>query len=173
MGGPCLIVCADGERKPAPECTDNFQIVSGKFTFNGKQWHSVEQAYQASKFASDSAQHRQIHQTAPRGRDAWSYGVDVWERGQREPVAEWNAVKLRTMLLANIAKFASSKGARKALRETGEAVIVGASSTWEWAKWNGLIMMFIRKAIVADTLSADGIGELDHDAVAGLLEGGA
>ena len=32
-------------------------------------------------------------------------------------------------------------------------------------------MMFIRKAIVADTLSEDGISELDHDAVAALLEG--
>ena len=51
MGGPCKTRKQGSTRKTqAPDCTDNFQI--RQFQFEGRSWHSVEQAYQGERLTS-------------------------------------------------------------------------------------------------------------------------
>ncbi len=55
MGGPCYVVNSETkERSKGPAATDNFQYIA--FQFNGKQWFSVEQCFQAQKFTDPEKQ---------------------------------------------------------------------------------------------------------------------
>lgn len=171
MGGPCFIQHQTEEGKVelecAPDSTDNFQIVCPQFEMEGELWHSVEQCYQALKFEKGSARYVQIRDTKPtadlehprfkrlKPQDAMravsaEHGFDVWgqARGEQEGSREeFEAVKLGVMLRANCAKYASSKQLQDDLMATGSARLVGATSTWNWPKWNGLIQIFIRRAL--------------------------
>ena len=74
MGGRCFLVSKnpDGSfsKTIGPECTDNFQIVENGFEFNGSRWHSVEQAFQALKFPSDSIARGEIFATSPKEHES-------------------------------------------------------------------------------------------------------
>ena len=154
MGGPCFKVVKDNSSKTGrqkkvkgPACTDNFQIV--KFTHLGEEWWSVEQCYQALKFAGDMRE--TIQKTLPHaGETGSAYGMRVWSLGQRgrNMVLEWEHKKLEVMFLVNLAKYKCNPELQKELvEETGDFDLVGGPSTWEWSKWNGLIQMKIRKMI--------------------------
>ena len=54
MGGPCQLRSKSGGRKPGPPCTDNFQCIP--FTYDGREWLSAEQCFQAMKFTDRSTQ---------------------------------------------------------------------------------------------------------------------
>lgn len=150
MGGPCRIVQPNSWRcgllaKRAPACTDNFQIC--RFSFDGCDWHSVEQCFQAMKFRESSQQRQLLQRTTPRPYEsAYSYGMRVWEMGQaRKPLRpHWEAVKVELMYRINVAKYAAHPQLQTQLLSTGDALLVGAPSTAQWQKWNAKIQMRIR-----------------------------
>ena len=116
MGGRCFLVTKnpDGSysKTIGPECTDNFQIVENGFEFNGRLWHSVEQAFQALKFPNESIARGEIFATGPKEHESdEDYGLRVWQLGQyREDSTmrqDWQEIKVKVMLLLNIAKYAS------------------------------------------------------------------
>ena len=162
MGGPCRLrataeVLPDGRTVhrliSAPACTDNFQIAP--FNFDGTEWQSCEQCYQAMKFVSPESRDciRRIIQW-PEETDR-AHGMRSWHEGQRlsDVREDWNAVKVEVMLRVNRAKYAQNPQLQRELVATGTAKIVGSPSTsWKlqdgttvnWSHWNGLIQMRIR-----------------------------
>lgn len=156
MGGVCrLIGRVTRDIKDAPPCTDNFQVLERKFKYDGEFWHSAEQAYQASKFDRGSDRYLKILSASPDNQTDWEYGEHVWKLGQLGEIKEdWDDIKIKNMLLINLCKFSSSEQLRSELESTKECSIEGAPSTWEWQKWNGLIMSLIRKLLIIsnDTL---------------------
>ena len=58
MGGPCFIVDDKGKKRHGPDCTDNFQI--RPFVFDGAEYYSCEQAYQALKYPAGRDRDRVI-----------------------------------------------------------------------------------------------------------------
>ena len=142
MGGVCKL------KTDGPSCTDNFQY--SKFVHKGYMWLSAEQAYQALKFEVGSEWFTRIHEMEPlEDESSWDFGMRAWQYGQKGRLRpEWELVKLRTMLEVNLAKFAYDEDLQKELLQTGDCEIIGAPSTWEWEKWNGLIMMFIRQKLI-------------------------
>ena len=156
MGGPCKVLRPVPKENRVgqfigPACTDNFQIVQPSFAYAGLQWHSAEQAYQALKFPEDSATRTSIHAMAPGADETdFQYGVRVWKRGQSRDESirsDWDQVSVKTMFLVNLAKYATEPEFQQTLLETEPHPLQGPSSTWEWAKWNGLIQTLIRKLV--------------------------
>ena len=155
MGGPCRV------KKPVPNqntveyvtgpaCTDNFQII--KFSFEGVTYYSAEQCFQALKFQAKSSVQVKIQNAVPKDKERdGAYGMRVWGLGQSRasPLrANYEAQKVKLMLLINLAKFSEhDKLQRELVEETQDFEIVGAPSTWQWSKWNGLIQMLIRSKI--------------------------
>jgi hypothetical protein len=45
-----------------PECTDNFQVIASRFSYQNLDWYSVEQAFQSLKFPMGSVVQVEIHQ---------------------------------------------------------------------------------------------------------------
>lgn len=137
----------------APACTDNFQVAP--FIFDGVEWHSCEQCYQAMKFVTAESREL-IRRIAPWHNEAdRAHGMRAWHEGQRlnDVRVDWNAAKVEVMLRVNRAKYAQHADLRRELLATGEAKIVGSPSTsWKlrdgttvnWSSWNGLIQMRIR-----------------------------
>ena len=104
MGGPCYLVEEPPTNPPAgggqvasapavaprkriigPPCTDNFQVAL--FPFDGDDWQSVEQCYQACKVLKTSgASFRQrLQQMLPfAGETDHSYGMRVWREGSAD-----------------------------------------------------------------------------------------
>ena len=158
MGGRCYIWMSKSDgtlaRILGPSCTDNFQVVTPKFRYSGLEWHSVEQAFQALKFPSDSAVRLEIHATSPNiGESDGEYGLRVWEHGRfAEGMREdWGQEKVKIMLLLNLAKYASSPSFQEDLIATGNQRIEGQESTWEWKYWNSCTQMLIRKLLQSHT----------------------
>ena len=121
----------------AKSCTDNFQIVDGKFNYQGLDWHSVEQAFQSLKFPMGSIAQEEIYKCAPRNpNDEATYGIDVWSLGQpREDTkmrSDWEQEKVKVMLLLNLAKYSSNKQFRDDLLETENYRIIAQGSTANW-----------------------------------------
>lgn len=115
MGGPCRLIlkkeattekeagcCLPGplfRATAAPPCTDNFQV--RPFVFDGMEWHSVEQCYQAMKFVSPGAREK-VHLVKPfPGESDHAHGMRVWRAGQQGTVRpDWDAVKVERAVLA-------------------------------------------------------------------------
>ena len=84
------------------------------------------------------------------GEDDWDFGMKAWQQGQSGEIVEnWDDIKLKTMLLINLAKFNQNQGMCQDLKETEGHQISARPSTWEWRKWNTLIMEYIRRSISA------------------------
>ncbi|CAJ1435417.1 unnamed protein product, partial [Effrenium voratum] len=156
MGGPCRIARPGEPHTQAPKCTDNFQVKP--FMFDGREWESVEQCYQAMKFPDVAIQEkvRAIKKTATE-KDS-SHGMRVWSEGQRHKAfrKDWDAVKVEVMYRANLAKYLQHADLREELLSTGEVEMVGAPSTsWKtktgqavnWSLWNGRIQLRIREEL--------------------------
>ena len=157
MGGPCQLRSKSGGRKPGPPCTDNFQCIP--FTYDGREWLSAEQCFQAMKFTDRSTQEviRGIRKE-PSETDS-AHGMRVWSTGTRYRGAfrsDWEKVKVQVMLDANLAKYQSNPKLQQELLATGDVEITGAASTeWlhpslgaqNWSQWNGLIQMVVREEL--------------------------
>ena len=152
MGGPCFLVEERPDtgkpgprlkKTPAPDCTDNFQIV--KFEFEGKEWFSVEQAYQGMKFKDDEQEI--IRAIAPNADESsHDYGQRIWRHGQQGKFADSvNTVELMYKLCC--AKYVAHPEMQQALLSTGTVVLHGGPSTGEWSKFNGLIQTLIREEL--------------------------
>lgn len=168
MGGVCTIGGCAG-----PACTDNFQIVSPPFNVAGWEFHSAEQAYQASKFRFGSVMFRAIAEVDPRGMSDQEFGMEVWQIGNSfRPDDGWDSVKVRSMYMANLCKFAQNPALAEELRSTC-GKIVGAKSTWRWQFFNGQIMTQIRHLLTNGVKLTDEIKrvlKLDGMAVERELE---
>jgi ribA/ribD-fused uncharacterized protein len=161
MGGPCWLIRPENDnsyglatsRLQAPACTDNFQIIT--FTYQGQEWQSVEQCYQASKF-NDNKAREQMRLELPQDEDSRVYGMHVWRLGNNmgSPVRpDWDKVKVDLMFDICWAKYASNPNLQRDLLQTGDCTIEGSASTgWvhpvlgsqNWSYWNGIIQMRCR-----------------------------
>ena len=143
-----------------PPCTDNFQVVS--FPFDGDEWQSVEQCYQACKFLkttpTGASGRQRIQRMLPfAGETDHSHGMRVWREGASADLrSDWEAVKVEVMLRACRAKLLANEHVRLELLETGQATITGAPSTsWtgpsgkghSWTSWNGKVQTFLREEL--------------------------
>ena len=162
MGQPCYF---GDDRKIAPNCTDNFQIVQGGFTSHGYKWHSVEQAFQALKFPEESIGRIEIYNSIPKkGETNESYGMGVWMYGSRRPSTghpkwimriDWDIEKIKAMYVLNLNKYASNLSfQRELVNVTKGHRIIGMDSTdskrhdKNWSFWNESIQMTIREKII-------------------------
>lgn len=157
MGGRCFLVNKnpDGSssKTVGPKCTDNFQIVNNRFDFNGERWYSVEQAFQALKFPSESIARSEIFATSPKQYESdEDYGLRVWGLGQYRADStmreDWQENKVKVMLLLNIAKYASEKDFQNQLLETIGQGIEALPSTSNWTYWNSKIQLSIRELLI-------------------------
>ena len=132
----------------APYCTDNFQIVSPKFSHEGYEWHSIEQAFQSLKFPIGSKLQVQICEESPcNGESYHDYGIRVWRMGQTltNLPDNWETEKLKLMLSLNLQKYLSKESFQKDLLSTIPHVLIGQpSSTKGWEYYNPRIQMLIR-----------------------------
>lgn len=143
MGGVCTIAGHD-----APSCTDNFQIVRPSFDVAGHKFHSVEQAYQASKFPVDSVAFKSVTAASPEGKTDEEFGMEVWSIGNSFRVrGNWDGVKVKSMYVANLCKFAQNQTLADELLGT-HGKIEAAPSTWRWQFFNSRIMTKIRDLLV-------------------------
>lgn len=150
MGGIATMINKEGFKKDGPRCTDNFHVVEGGFEFEGLIWKSTEQAYQASKFENGSVEFNRIYDEPSESVSDWQYGMRVWDLGQSGKIREdWEDRKLASMLLVNLAKFRDEKMAEELLT-TLPHDLEAAPSTWEWQKWNGLILTYVRNELNRD-----------------------
>lgn len=148
------------KRTIGPPCTDNFQIAP--FPFDGDEWQSVEQCYQACKYLkttpAGASGRQRIQQMLPHaGETDHSHGMRVWRAGSSADLrSDWDAVKVEVMLRACRAKLLANEGLRRELLATGEAQITGAPSTsWtgasgkghSWTNWNGKVQMILREEL--------------------------
>ena len=179
MGGPCKVLKrVPGEDRvgafAGPPCTDNFQVVSPPFEFRGRRWHSVEQAFQAAKFAEGSAAFGALAHAAPRpDQGGAAFGYHVWQLGQSRGSAllvDWEGTKVLVMCRACAAKLdAHPQLQRQLLEETADHELRGAASTWEWERWNGLVQMLLRqRARTGASLSAAAMASVTMDDIAAL-----
>eukprot|EP00286_Rhodomonas_abbreviata_P025066 CAMPEP_0181311326 /NCGR_PEP_ID=MMETSP1101-20121128/13072_1 /TAXON_ID=46948 /ORGANISM="Rhodomonas abbreviata, Strain Caron Lab Isolate" /LENGTH=191 /DNA_ID=CAMNT_0023418039 /DNA_START=45 /DNA_END=620 /DNA_ORIENTATION=- len=159
MGGTCFLFEEDTEnaapegqqttlkKTAGPPCTDNFQIKN--FTFEGKQWQSVEQCYQAMKYTDDKTQELLRTYLPYKLESEWQYGCRVWELGQCRPPSrpEWGTRKVEYMYQINVAKYLAYPELQQELLATGNKLIKGAPSTGNWEIYNGLIQTRIRHEI--------------------------
>ena len=162
MGGKCYF---GDDKKVAPNCTDNFQIVQGRFTSHGYKWYSVEQAFQALKFPEESNGRTEIYNLAPQnGETNERYGMRVWIYGSRRPSTghpkwimriDWDKEKIKAMYILNLNKYASNLSfQRELVNVTKRHQIIGKASTdskrydKNWSFWNGAIQMIIREKIL-------------------------
>eukprot|EP01084_Bolivina_argentea_P176526 305453_1 len=158
MGGPCLIRQMDGNSNhvgtvQGPACTDNFQIIG--FAFEGNVYHSAEQCFQSLKFKANSSMALKIQKAKPTEKETnhnhGGYGMRVWRMGQSRssPLREkYETEKVKLMFMINLAKYSCNlKLQQELVEETHNFEMIGAHSTWQWSKWNGLIQMLIRRRI--------------------------
>ncbi len=152
-----MIVDENG-RRTGPACTDNFQV--RPFVYDGVEFHSCEQAFQALKFVPGSSERDRICGMKPLDRESdSSFGMRCWSEGRRgssrELRKDWDAVKVGVMLAVNEAKYAQNSDLARDLLATGTANLVGSASTsWsfkgsdhDWGHWNGLIQMRLREEL--------------------------
>ena len=155
MGGPCRIAEPGKPHTKGPPCTDNFQV--RPFMFDGREWESVEQCYQAMKFTNVAVQEKlRAIKKKPADKDS-KHGMDVWNEGQRHTCLrpDWDAVKVEMMYRANLAKYKQHPDLQEELLSLGTVEMVGAPSTsWKtksgmvnWSVWNGRIQTRIREEL--------------------------
>jgi predicted NAD-dependent protein-ADP-ribosyltransferase YbiA (DUF1768 family) len=156
-------------RRIGPACTDNFQVRS--FTYGGIEFHSCEQAFQSLKFVPGNQRDRICRMKPMESESDSSFGMRCWSEGRSGPSYElrkdWDAVKVGVMLAVNEAKYKQNADLARDLLATGNATIVGASSTsWSfkgndhnWARWNGLIQMRLREELRPPETRAPGVLE--------------
>ena len=157
MGGRCYVLKAkkDGSLGQflGPECTDNFQVIASRFSYQNLDWYSVEQAFQSLKFPMGSVVQVEIHQRYPLDDESDDdYGGEVWLMGQRRDIKlrdDWEREKVKLMLLLNLAKYNSDKSMQEDLIETGDCRIVARSSTGNWKHWNECIQTLIRDFLIS------------------------
>lgn len=116
MGGPCRLKTPGKLGKAGPAATDNFQL--RRFVLDGREYQSVEQAYQALKFGN-APKHEGIRALRPRiDESASSHGMRCWNAGQtgRGIRDDWDVVKVEVMLRCCRAKC-GRRGAQE--RRTG------------------------------------------------------
>ena len=160
MGGPCYLLhqdpkTGDERRERGPKCTDNFQYIT--FQYQGKEWHSVEQCFQAVKFPDPSIQDR-IRLTLKKSNTETDgeHGMRVWSEGRRFSCIrpDWDQVKVDLMYDICLAKIESNPHLKEELLATEPAIIEGGNSTgWNhptlkhqnWSSWNGLVQMKVRE----------------------------
>jgi predicted NAD-dependent protein-ADP-ribosyltransferase YbiA (DUF1768 family) len=155
MGGPCILIAADGSESKAPDVTDNFLL--RPFFFQGFKFHSVEAAFQALKHPHGSPTFIAIASAAPEpGESASAHGHRVWGLGQGGALPpQWDATKVDLMLDLCRARTGQHADLRAALLATGDALIKGRPSTsWSfagashnWAIFNGCVMMLVREEL--------------------------
>lgn len=151
---------APRKRIIGPPCTDNFQVAA--FQFDGDDWQSVEQCYQACKSLKTSNSGASFRQRIQRmlpfaGETDHNYGMRVWREGASGDLrSDWDAVKVEVMLRVCRAKLLAHEGLRRELLTTGGAQITGAPSTsWtgssgnghSWTSWNGRIQTLLREEL--------------------------
>ena len=157
MGGPCFLLVEDGSTPPTehfksgvkwapanpprrrisgPACTDNFQVAP--FMFDGAEWQSVEQCYQAYKFNNIQAREHIRAMVKLSSETDHGHGMRVWAAGGSRNGgtlrSDWDAVKIEVMLRACRAKLVAHPVLCSELLDTGEVQIVGAPST----DWQGI-----------------------------------
>jgi predicted NAD-dependent protein-ADP-ribosyltransferase YbiA (DUF1768 family) len=117
MGGSCWLVHADGKRIKGPLATNNFAVIPAGFLYKGTLFFSVEQAFQAFKFAPDSPAFRRVAAILPEEGDTGSqHGMACWRAGQRgERVPDWDRAKVGVMLEVCRAKVMSVPGLKEEL----------------------------------------------------------
>ncbi|EKX42824.1 hypothetical protein GUITHDRAFT_111195 [Guillardia theta CCMP2712] len=159
MGGKCFLVEQDKSQVEGPACTDNFQVV--KFMYDGLEWHSVEQCYQAAKYITDRRLY--IRDMLPKdGESDEAYGLRMWDEGQcftSQMNPQWLDVRMHVMYLINRAKYQHNPSLQEELLTTGDKLIWGKPSTHEWQKWNGLIQMRIREEIQSKALDGPALSQ--------------
>ena len=116
MGGPCFLLVEDGSTPPTehfksgvkwapanpprrrisgPACTDNFQVAP--FMFDGAEWQSVEQCYQAYKFNNIQAREHIRAMVKLSSETDHGHGMRVWAAGGSRNGgtlrSDWDAVR--------------------------------------------------------------------------------
>ena len=179
MGGPCLIVAADGSTSRGPAATDNFLV--RPFFYHGTRFFSVEAAFQACKHGHGSARYARIAALAPlEGESDAEHGCRAWAAGQGggQLRPDWDVHKVGLMLDLARARTAQHADLRAALLATGSARLRGAASTaWalggaalHWGLFNGLIMMVVREELRREAAGgAAAVGPLEAEARSALL----
>merc|ERR1712039_543731 len=148
-GGPCT---AEGTEVA---CTDNLQH-GKKFTFEGKEWQSVEAAFQAMKYQSEEKQ-EQI-------RNCRS-GIEAARAGQeRLPIrADWDAVRHLIMYRAARVRYQQNADLADELLRTESKTLTHGDSNPFWAKWNALVQTRCREELRPDS-------EQNHDLLQSIIE---
>eukprot|EP00435_Cladocopium_sp_Y103_P031000 s1898_g7.t2 len=137
MGGPCRIVEPGKPHTPAPPCTDNFQV--RQFMFDGREWESVEQCYQAMKFTKVEVQEK-LRAIKKKPKETWIATTwHILKTCQRYTCLrpDWDAVKVEMMYRANLAKFKQHPDLQEELLSLGNVESV----------WNGRIQTRIREEL--------------------------
>lgn len=164
MGGKCYFYDDDDGKKWATEFTDNFQILVEKFVSYERDWHSVEQAFQALKLVEVEG-FEKIYSEAPNGKNEDQYGNHVWSLGSRmggfDMKGDWDVTKVKVMFILNLEKYIHYPKAVEELVElTGDAILIGCPSTdskrhgKRWDFWNGAIQTEIRNSKNIDGLNS-------------------
>ena len=177
MGGCCWIIAADGTKAKGPDVTNNFHI--RPFFYLGTKFYSVEQGFQAHKFAMGSPTFQAVASLVPHeGESDSAHGHRAWGAGQGGSLrANWNAIKVGLMLALVRARTAQHADLRAQLLGTGTAPILGKPSTnwnhgglaWNWSQFNGLIMMLVREELVREEAGgAAQLGALEMELRAAL-----
>ena len=152
MGGRCYFFKENKNgslvKYYAPYCTDNFQIVSTKFSHAGYRWHSVEQAFQSLKFPMGSRLQVQIYEESPCNGESYDdYGNRVWRMGQTKGtviVENWDKVGKKIMLILNLQKYISQDSFQNDLLKTLPHDLFANPSTADWEYFNKQIQLLIR-----------------------------
>eukprot|EP00930_Biecheleria_cincta_P042282 TRINITY_DN29090_c0_g1_i1.p1 TRINITY_DN29090_c0_g1~~TRINITY_DN29090_c0_g1_i1.p1 ORF type:complete len:172 (-),score=28.52 TRINITY_DN29090_c0_g1_i1:45-560(-) len=158
MGGPCWLKKLDDDGEyvysQGPDCTDNFQV--RPFLFDGREWQSVEQCYQAMSFRDRGIQEKLRAIRKFKSETNGEHGVRVWQEVQNcsDRRGNWDAIKVEIMYRANLSKYLQHPDLQAELVSTGTQELEGAARTsWttkegtrtDWSIWNGKIQMRIRE----------------------------
>merc|ERR1719291_1144850 len=123
MGGPCKVQGDEGV-EDGPPYTDNFLI--RPYMLNGAEWQSVEQFFQAYKYADEEVVRRFLEKVPDEGASAFEYGEQVKRMGQeRHPSyrKNWEQIKVEVMYRAKRAQIAQHPDLQEDLVATGSAVL--------------------------------------------------
>lgn len=182
MGGRCYYFktnkSGDKVKILAPHCTDNFQIARAKFTLEGLDWYSCEQAFQSLKFPLGSKPQIQIYEANPKRIESnHDYGHRVWIMGQTRSVKlqeNWSTEGKKVMLLLNISKYIANPSFQEDLLSTKGYELFGQpSSTEAWTRLNPKIQMYIRDNLDSNIdlkEVLENIGKMDAKKVLEVLE---
>jgi len=144
MGGPAI---CGGQRHL---CMDTFAIC--RLVIDGEEWASVEQYYQASKFA-DEAYRKAIQAVRPRRLglqlSAAQHGTEVESMGNSEEHERDPSFRaLENLYVASRIKFEQNLHLRKQLVETmGPIQAAATCGDAEWQLWNVRVLESVREEL--------------------------